>query len=279
MFKIFFILLVGVQCGWNVWGPWLPCSRQCGGGQQSRLRTCASEPCPGPDNQKRMCNVQPCPVDGGWSGYTPASLCTLTCGGGTRIMRRICNAPTPRYGGKYCLGLPTKTQPCNSFACPIDTLKYREWSAWEPWGTCSSPCGPGVRRRVRTCKPMVGAVFCPGLNFQTGPCELKPCPVHGVWSPWSAWGACSVTCGVGKKYMTRQCLNRLHGGNPCLPRGDTMREAVCYKPKCPKGLLDAAVAPSSNLQTGVVGIGAVLGVAIVGALLVWRRRPTHTIEL
>lgn len=51
--------------GWSVWGKWVECSSQCGGGIQTRTRTCQSPPeesylCEGVVEEGRPCNPQPC---------------------------------------------------------------------------------------------------------------------------------------------------------------------------------------------------------------------------
>lgn len=57
---------------WAEWGPWEPCSVSCGGGHQSRQRSCVDPPpknggapCPGPSHEKVLCNLQLCPGDTG----------------------------------------------------------------------------------------------------------------------------------------------------------------------------------------------------------------------
>lgn len=51
--------------GWSVWGQWAQCSSDCGGGIQTRTRTCQSPPeesylCEGVVEEGRPCNSQPC---------------------------------------------------------------------------------------------------------------------------------------------------------------------------------------------------------------------------
>lgn len=51
--------------GWSVWGQWAQCSSECGGGIQTRTRTCQSPPeesylCEGVVEEGRPCNSQPC---------------------------------------------------------------------------------------------------------------------------------------------------------------------------------------------------------------------------
>lgn len=51
--------------GWSTWGQWAQCSSDCGGGIQTRTRTCQSPPeesylCEGVVEEGRPCSSQPC---------------------------------------------------------------------------------------------------------------------------------------------------------------------------------------------------------------------------
>ena len=53
---------------WTAWGEYSKCTKSCGGGTQSRIRTCVnpSQPfghktCRGAFRQRRLCNAQHCP--------------------------------------------------------------------------------------------------------------------------------------------------------------------------------------------------------------------------
>lgn len=51
--------------GWSIWGQWAQCSSECGGGIQTRTRTCQSPPeesylCEGVVEEGRPCNPQSC---------------------------------------------------------------------------------------------------------------------------------------------------------------------------------------------------------------------------
>ena len=56
--------------------------------------------------------------------------------------------------------------------------------------------------------------------------------VDGSLGSWSAWGACSVLCGTGKRHRTRKCdyPTPLGGGKGC--DGNTTQEMTCIKPRC-----------------------------------------------
>ncbi len=71
------------------------------------------------------------------------------------------------------------------------------WTAWGPWGACSSACGPGTHTRLRACVGTCGG--CSGAESDEGPCN------DGEWSAWGAWGPCGVTCGAGARTRTRAC--------------------------------------------------------------------------
>ena len=66
-----FILLT-VNGGYSSWGPYGDCSKSCGGGEQSRKRTCTNPPpanggkdCSslGPNTSSRNCNEKNCPSE------------------------------------------------------------------------------------------------------------------------------------------------------------------------------------------------------------------------
>ena len=111
---------IPVNGGWSGWSSWSSCSASCGGGTQTRTRTCnnpspscGGSGCSGSSVETRPCNTQPCctPVDGGWSDWSP---CSKSCGGGTQT--RTCTNPAPYCGGNGCSGESTRacnTQPCS----------------------------------------------------------------------------------------------------------------------------------------------------------------------
>jgi hypothetical protein len=41
----------------------------------------------------------------------------VTCGGGSQSRSRLCDNPTPQYGGANCSGNGTETQDCNTNSC------------------------------------------------------------------------------------------------------------------------------------------------------------------
>lgn len=57
--------------------------------------------------------------------------------------------------------------------------------------------------------------------------------VHGGYSLWSTWRACSVTCGKGIQKRSRLCNNPFpaNGGKPCQGSDSEMRN--CQRKLCP----------------------------------------------
>lgn len=44
------------------------------------------------------------PRNGGWTPWTSWSPCSTTCGIGFQVRQRSCSNPTPRHGGRVCVG-------------------------------------------------------------------------------------------------------------------------------------------------------------------------------
>ncbi|XP_039507939.1 adhesion G protein-coupled receptor B1 isoform X9 [Pimephales promelas] len=223
--------------GWSVWGNWAECSSECGGGVQTRSRTCQSPPeeaylCEGVLEEGRPCNSQSCIVDPPsgeeWSAW---SVCSATCGEGWQSRTRFCVSVS--YSTQ-CSGPLREQRPCNNTAvCPAALIAvHGAWDEWSPWSLCSSTCGRGYRDRTRSCKPpQFGGNPCDGPEKQTKFCNIAVCPVDGVWNEWSNWSSCSSSCSNGTMQRTRECNGPSYGGLEC--QGEWRQARDCFLRECP----------------------------------------------
>jgi len=120
-----------IDGNWSAWDPWSSCPVTCGGGEETRRRTCTNpspafggQSCPGVGEQSRPCNEEPCPVDGNWSDWKDWSNCPVTCGGGVQNRSRTCTNPPPAFGGESCPGESDETRACNEDPCPSKIFAF-----------------------------------------------------------------------------------------------------------------------------------------------------------
>ncbi|GFS05116.1 SCO-spondin [Elysia marginata] len=214
------------------WSAWGQCSVSCGGGTQTRDRSCIApkhegKDCQGPSNETQDCNTQPCPVDGVYLAWSEWSECSVSCGGGQQWKSRTCQAP--QHGGQDCAGPDNVTQTCNTQPCPIDGV----WLAWSQWSECNTTCGGGRSERTRQCQPpQHGGDPCTGPGHEHKSCAENPCPIPGDWFPWTEWTSCTVTCGGGTKYRERVCDTDSYGNltDPC--DGPANETVACHTFDC-----------------------------------------------
>ena len=128
-----------------------------------------------------------------------------------------------------CPGPSEMTEKCGESTCPTLT-------PWSDWTTCSKSCGGGSQRRVRDCKlPRNGINENPCFEplEEVRECNEKTCP---VWTDWSDWTECSVSCGGGTKTKVRECLEEVGGStlDPSACQGGHRNETEdCNANPCP----------------------------------------------
>lgn len=169
-------------------------------------------------------------VDGQWTEWSPWNSCSRTCGRGMQVSTRHCTNPPPGRGGEKCKGNHIKTKSCDGPDCGAS------WTAWSEWSECSKTCFSGIEARTRSCQHSLTGLIsdsCIGSPQERRICTREPCSIDGVWSSWSKWSSCSVTCSWGTRLRTRICDNPppRYGGQPCFGRG--IATEICYLGSCP----------------------------------------------
>uniref|UniRef100_A0A1A8U0W5 Sema domain, seven thrombospondin repeats (Type 1 and type 1-like), transmembrane domain (TM) and short cytoplasmic domain, (Semaphorin) 5B n=1 Tax=Nothobranchius furzeri TaxID=105023 RepID=A0A1A8U0W5_NOTFU len=244
---------------WTAWSPWAHCSAECGGGVQSRTRTCENgNSCPGCAMEFKVCNLESCPEvrrNTPWTPWMPVNVSQEGSRQEQRFRytcRALLNDPQQLQLGKKKL----ETRFCpndGSGACQTDSLvehlvktsgrtlsqpQEARWGSWETWSSCSQQCSRGFRTRKRSCSTLEGRTnlaACAGSPVEYQDCNTQPCPVSGSWSCWSTWSQCTSSCGGGHYQRTRTCSSPppANGGDICI--GLHTEEALCNTHPCDGG--------------------------------------------
>jgi len=175
-------------------------------------------------------------IDGGYGAWSKWTECSAACDEGVVTRERSCTKPVPKGKGADCSakGPATETKACRIKECKVDG----GWTQWSKYSVCSRSCGGGVSRRQRTCRaplPKNGGAYCAGNDLEEKPCMEQPCPQHGGYSQWGAFGPCTATCGDGQKSRVRTCTQPApaHGGRTCDYLGDAEENVKCHLRHCP----------------------------------------------
>uniref|UniRef100_H0WBU3 Semaphorin 5B n=1 Tax=Cavia porcellus TaxID=10141 RepID=H0WBU3_CAVPO len=205
---------------WASWGSWGKCSSNCGGGVQSRRRTCEN-------------------------GNSCAGCGVGASGGAGRAWER--------GAGSETTSTPKEFKTCNPDGCP----EVRRNTPWTPWLPVNVTQG-GARQEQRfrfTCRAPLpdphGLQFCRndegdanvsgrrlrGLHWGPGSLSLhtNPFAVRGAWSCWTAWSQCSASCGGGHYQRTRSCTSPAPSPGEDICLGLHTEEALCATQACPEG--------------------------------------------
>uniref|UniRef100_A0A8C9YTK0 Semaphorin-2A n=1 Tax=Sander lucioperca TaxID=283035 RepID=A0A8C9YTK0_SANLU len=200
--------------GFGTWAPWQPCNNDDGvDGVSSclcRSRSCDSPAprCGGKNCEGPSIEVSNCSRNGGWTPWSSWGQCSTTCGTGFELRQRSCNNPSPRHGGRVCVGPSREERFCNEgVSCPQPIF----WSPWGSWTKCSTACGGGVHSRVRTCE---NGNSCPGCALEYKACNLEACPEVKRNTPWTPWMPVNVTQGGARQEQRMRYMCRAHLSDP-----------------------------------------------------------------
>ncbi|XP_013879264.1 SCO-spondin isoform X2 [Austrofundulus limnaeus] len=219
--------------------------------------------------EHRFCNIMPCRVDGGWTHWSPWSLCDKRCGGGRSIRTRSCSSPPPKNGGKKCAGEKNQVKPCNTkpcgekrcapgqefvscaSQCPQRCSDLQQGIECQGNAECQPGCrcpegqlqqdGVCVELWQCDCLDSLGKVWAAGSWHQVDCnncscsdgqllCTNHSCRASCVWSSWSSWATCSVSCGRGQRTRYRSLIPEDEGAD-C--HSEEVQHKPCHPGPCP----------------------------------------------
>jgi hypothetical protein len=207
------------------------CSAQCGTGHITTKYTVITptayggKTC-GPLVTYTECNTQSCPISCIQTPFGAWSSCSATCGGG-QAKRTRTTLQQGAFGGTECPD-DEQTTTCGTDACPVNCAM----SGWTNYSPCPRSCGTGRQTRTRQIETAAtaGGAAC-GKTEETKNCNETPCPVDCILGAFGDWGACSKSCGGGKRVRFRSVLTApQYTGKICA---EIREEGDCKTQSCP----------------------------------------------
>ncbi|XP_072016614.1 uncharacterized protein [Amphiura filiformis] len=224
-----------VDGSWTEFSDWSDCTVTCGGGTQTRTRSCSNPTpanggtmCTGEDTETLNCGDVVCPTDGKWTSWGSWTNCNNEC---DSFRYRTCTNPAPANGGRQCGGRSREVYECSIEDCPVDG----QWGAWT-FHSCDRTCRGFKTRRCDDPPPIRGGKVCVGTDReQYGECTGHECVENGNWGLWSPWSKCSKTCMHGTQTRTRRCNHPAprNGGKECPVEDESEQHKPCYLQTCP----------------------------------------------
>ena len=203
---------VGVDCVMGDWGEWSACSKNCGGGTQTRTRMAITQPNAGGKacgdlTESKPCNTEPCPDCAfTWAPFGQCVTKDPATGAGKKQSQLMVSSPSGP-GGAICPDPDSNIQDCVNCV----------FSPWNPTGeltaqTCNQTTGKKTQSRTITV-PASGGGSCTEPTTRE-----EACGVDCQLNPWpTTWSTCdNKVNGVGKNTRTTTVLYQpKNGGKEC----------------------------------------------------------------
>ncbi|CAG0917323.1 unnamed protein product [Notodromas monacha] len=153
---------------------------------------------------------------GGWGD------CSRNCGGGIKRSIRQCDSPTPKHGGKYCVGRRVRYQSCATEDCPDGTVNDDDF-------------------RAKQCADFNDSNF----NIQGLPKNVQWTPKYSGIAPKDS---CKLFCQVAGSTAYYLLQDKVIDGTPCGPdTNDICVNGICRAAGCDHVL-------RSNKKTDMCGV-------------------------
>ncbi|XP_013913585.1 PREDICTED: SCO-spondin-like [Thamnophis sirtalis] len=201
-------------------------------------------PCIAPLLQRRICNLQNCTLEcPGTQVYRNcANACPYTCSDlrpEAQCMQEDCQPGCICPPGQVMQGM--LCVPVEECRCVIGQAPAVPWAANLSEEERTREHGPGstFQHECNTCVCQRGVFIC----------TQEICDVPCVWSEWSPWSSCPVTCGSGNQISQRHPTQpRMFNGAEC--QGPSVRWAPCTLPDCacPEGEHRQPAVPSTACE-------------------------------
>eukprot|EP00913_Durusdinium_trenchii_P011281 g10593.t2 len=172
----------GSTCLFQTWEPWSACSAECEGGVEERKRGVAQG--------------EPSSHGGGCEGALVSDWSSAELSG--EDLKLFDSLKSQAVLLKQALRSFALRRNCQPADC--------KWAKWGPWSACSKCAGQKTRTRRLWRTPECGGRRCEAGDAE----QIEKCPRNCghdpicMWSDWSSFEPCSVTCGCGRKKRSRR---------------------------------------------------------------------------
>jgi len=228
--------VVPVNCEWNNWQLWSPCSKTCGSDSvRARLRSKRTEAsnggqnCVGDYNEVESCAVVDCPCE--FTQWSEWSTCSTTCGEGKQGRTRDFIDEMICQGLVIALSSKKEIKSCQNLQrCYCRFIEHNGVDKWSEWGECipNSPgsCGSdaGTRTRYKEYEDRDDCIAPPSVA------EYESCDIQCIlsvcsYTEWSEWSNCQ---GLNNNCFKTRSRNRDNNLNFLCNDTNEQKSCPCF---------------------------------------------------